>query len=59
VANKLATGHVTRAAVVDRSDPAQVIGVITLPQLLHARRRDLHEEHHRERLLITRNKARA
>lgn len=56
VANKLATGHATRAPVVDRADPARVLGVITLAQLLHARRRDLHEEHHRERLLITREK---
>jgi CBS-domain-containing membrane protein len=54
VANKLAAGHVTRAPVVDRGDPGCLCGVITLPQLLHARRRDLHEEHHRERLLTAR-----
>jgi CIC family chloride channel protein len=53
VANKLAVGHATEAPVVDRTERAQVRGVITLSQLLHARRRDLHEEHHRERLLIT------
>ncbi|RSD14021.1 chloride channel protein [Amycolatopsis eburnea] len=51
VANKLAAGHVTRAPVVDRAEPGRVLGVITLAQLLHARRRDLHEEHHRERVL--------
>ncbi|HVW42635.1 MAG TPA: chloride channel protein [Amycolatopsis sp.] len=51
VANILALNHVTEAAVVDRADPALVLGTITLAQLLHARRRDLHEEHHRERLL--------
>jgi CIC family chloride channel protein len=51
VANKLAEGYVTSAPVVDRDDPANQLGVITLAQLLHARRRDLHEEHHRERLL--------
>lgn len=51
VANKLALGHVTRARVVDREDPEKVLGVVTLAQLLHARRRDLHEEHHRERVL--------
>jgi hypothetical protein len=41
--------------VVDRADPHRLPGVITLAQLLHARRRDLHEEHHRERLLAVRN----
>lgn len=41
----------TRAAVVDRAQPDRVVGVITLAQLLHARGRDLHEEHHRERLI--------
>ncbi|MFI5608898.1 chloride channel protein [Amycolatopsis sp. NPDC051903] len=53
VANKLALGHVTRARVVEREDPEKVLGVVTLAQLLHARRRDLHEEHHRERVLLT------
>jgi H+/Cl- antiporter ClcA len=52
VANNLALHHVTRAPVVDRHDPKRVLGVITLEQLLHARRRDLHEEQHRERVLI-------
>jgi H+/Cl- antiporter ClcA len=55
VANKLAIGHVTRAPVVDEAEPTRVLGVITLAQLLHARRRDLHEEHHRERLLAIRD----
>jgi H+/Cl- antiporter ClcA/CBS domain-containing protein len=55
VANNLAAAEVTRAPVVDRAEPDRVVGVITLAQLLHARRRDLHEEHHRERLLIVRN----
>ncbi|MFD2415921.1 chloride channel protein [Amycolatopsis pigmentata] len=54
VANKLAAGHVTGAPVVARGEPGRVLGVITLPQLLHARRRDLYEEGHRERLLTTR-----
>ena len=54
VANILALNHVTEAAVVDRGDPEAVLGTITLAQLLHARRRDLHEEHHRERLLPAR-----
>jgi CBS domain-containing protein len=55
VANNLAAAEVTRAPVVDRAEPDRVVGVITLAQLLHARRRDLDEEHHRERLLIVRN----
>ncbi|HEX3782698.1 MAG TPA: chloride channel protein [Pseudonocardiaceae bacterium] len=55
VANRLAVDHVTRAPVVDRTNPRKVLGVITLAQLLHARRRDLHEETHRERLLAVRN----
>jgi H+/Cl- antiporter ClcA/CBS domain-containing protein len=54
VANKLALAGVTRAPVVDREHPEKVLGVVTLAQLLHARRRDLHEEHHRERLLAVR-----
>ncbi|HEX3592983.1 MAG TPA: chloride channel protein [Pseudonocardiaceae bacterium] len=56
VANKFAAADVTSACVVDRADPTRVLGVITLAQLLHARRRDLHEEHHRERLLVTRTR---
>ncbi|HEY4457424.1 MAG TPA: CBS domain-containing protein, partial [Pseudonocardiaceae bacterium] len=55
VANNLAAAEVTRAPVVDRAEPDRVFGVITLAQLLHARRRDLHEEHHGERLLIVLN----
>ncbi|QUQ66026.1 chloride channel protein [Kutzneria sp. CA-103260] len=51
VANKLAEAYVEKAPVVDRHEPTRLVGVITLAQLLHARRRDLHEEHHRERLL--------
>lgn len=59
VANKLAEGYVASAPVVDRHDPTTRLGVITLAQLLHARHRDLHEEHHRERLLPRRRRARA
>lgn len=51
VANRLAEQHVTRAPVVDRADHTRVLGIVTLAQLLHARRRDLHEEQHRERVL--------
>ncbi|MTD52964.1 CBS domain-containing protein [Amycolatopsis sp. RM579] len=52
VANRLAEGHAVRAAVVARAEPDRVLGVISVAQLLHARRRDLHEEHHRERVLV-------
>jgi H+/Cl- antiporter ClcA len=54
VANALALAHVTAAPVVARDDPNRLCGIVTLEQLLHARRRDLHEEHHRERLLVVR-----
>ena len=52
VANRLAEGHAVRATVVARAEPDRMLGVITVAQLLHARRRDLHEEHHRERVLV-------
>ena len=51
VANVFARHDVTRAIVLDRSDGDRVVGEITLDDLLHARRRDLHEEEHRERFL--------
>jgi H+/Cl- antiporter ClcA len=54
VANTLAVHEITSAPVVDRRDSCRVLGVISTPQLLHARRRDLHEEHYRERLLPVR-----
>jgi chloride channel protein, CIC family len=53
VANILAHQEVTRAPVMSRRDPGRRVGTISLDQLLHARRHDLHEEHHRERLLLT------
>jgi len=45
-----ATGR-TRLPVVDRADPFRVLGVVTLADLLHARTRNLDEEHRRERVL--------
>jgi hypothetical protein len=54
VANILAHHNVTKALVVHRAPPHRLAGLITLDQLLHARRRDLHEEMHRERLLSVR-----
>jgi CBS domain-containing protein len=51
VANNFAIHEVSSAPVVDRRDHDRLVGVIGIAQLLHARRSDLHEEHHRERLL--------
>jgi CBS domain-containing protein len=51
VANALALAEVGAAPVVDRADPTRLLGVVTADALLHARRRDLHEELHRERVL--------
>ena len=54
VANDFAVSGITRAPVVDPADPGHLLGVISLAQLLHARRTDHHEEHHRERHLSLR-----
>jgi H+/Cl- antiporter ClcA len=54
VAYLLAEHRVTQAPVVDREDPTRLCGLISLDQLLHARRHDLQEERHRQRLLLTR-----
>ncbi|GAA1984800.1 chloride channel protein [Kitasatospora viridis] len=51
VAYLFAEQGVTEAAVLAHHPADQPIGVITLPHLLHARRHDLTEEHHRERVL--------
>ena len=49
VANVFAERGVTRAPVVARQDPGDVRGVISLEDLLEARKHDLTEETHRER----------
>ena len=54
VANAFAVNGTTRAPVVDPADPGHLIGMVSLAQLLHARRTDHHEEHHRERHLSLR-----
>ncbi|WP_399476926.1 CBS domain-containing protein [Streptomyces sp. TRM68367] len=54
LANRMAQHGVTRLLVVDRDPQPAVEGVITLRHLLQARRIDLHEEHHAERLLTLR-----
>jgi chloride channel protein, CIC family len=51
VANVFARNEVRRAVVLDRAEGGRVVGEITLDQLLHATRRDIHEEEHRERFL--------
>ncbi|MBR7831707.1 chloride channel protein [Actinospica durhamensis] len=54
VVNAFALHSTTRAPVVDRADPTRLLGVVTLTQLLHARREDHREEHHRQRHLLAR-----
>jgi chloride channel protein, CIC family len=54
VATAFAVHSTTRAPVVDRADPTRLVGVVTLTQLLHARRHDHREEHHRQRHLPAR-----
>jgi len=54
VAEVMAVNSVTTLPVVDRSDPDRVIGIVSLPQLLQARRRDHEEARARERVLTPR-----
>ncbi|MFD7919886.1 chloride channel protein [Streptomyces sp. NPDC059740] len=51
VANRMAAQHVTRVVVVSRDEPARAEGILSLRDLLTARRVDLHEEQHTERVL--------
>jgi CIC family chloride channel protein len=51
VAATMAKHHVTRVLVVDGGEQGTVEGMVSLRELLHARRIDLHEEHHSERIL--------
>ncbi|MGH3414720.1 MAG: chloride channel protein, partial [Marmoricola sp.] len=51
VAEVMAVNDVTTLPVVDRDDPTRTIGIVTLPQLLHGRRRDHQEAGERERVL--------
>jgi len=51
VANAFAIASTTRAPVVERNDPTRLLGMVDLAQLLHARRKDHVEEHHRQRHL--------
>jgi len=49
IANVFAETGVTRAVVIARERPHQLLGVVALSDLLQARLHDLTEEHHRER----------
>ena len=51
VAETMAVHDVTTLLVMDRTDPERIVGVVTLPQLLAARRRDQQEARERERVL--------
>jgi CBS domain-containing protein len=51
VANLFTEHGVARAPVVDRDDPARLLGLITVTQLLRGREKDLQEERHSERVL--------
>ncbi|WP_328538084.1 chloride channel protein [Streptomyces sp. NBC_00344] len=51
IANRMATHHVTRVVIINRDNPDRLEGLLSLRQLLEARRIDQHEEHHAERFL--------
>ena len=51
VAYRMAKTNLTRIAVVDRDKPDQVVGDVSLRDLLHGRRRTLEAEQRRERVL--------
>jgi len=53
-AEEMAAHAVTTLPVVDRAEPDRVIGIVSLPQLLLGRRRDLDEARARERVLSPR-----
>ncbi|MFS4096072.1 chloride channel protein [Streptomyces sp. AF1A] len=56
LANRMARHEVTRLLVVSREERPRVEGIISLRHLLTARRIDLHEEHHAERVLRLRTR---
>lgn len=51
VIDRMAETGFTRLPVVERSNPRKLVGIISLYDLLKARRRALEEERHRERVL--------
>jgi H+/Cl- antiporter ClcA/predicted transcriptional regulator len=48
---RMAETGLTRFPVVERHDPRQLLGIVSLNDLLRARERNLEEERHRERVL--------
>ena len=54
VVTRMAAGAVDRMPVVDRHDPARIVGVVSLTMLLAARLRDLQEARDTERVLRVR-----
>ena len=54
VAEEMAVQDVTTLPVVDRDDARRVVGIVSLPQLLAARRRDQQEARERQRVLSVR-----
>ncbi|MDN5745986.1 MAG: CBS domain-containing protein, partial [Nocardioidaceae bacterium] len=54
VAEDMAGSDVTTLPVTDREHPDRVVGIVSLPQLLHARRHDQQEARERERVLSVR-----
>jgi H+/Cl- antiporter ClcA/CBS domain-containing protein len=51
VVHQMAEHGVSRMPVVSRADPQELLGIVTLSDLLRARERQLKDEHHRERVL--------
>jgi CBS domain-containing protein len=51
VVYRMAETGVTRLPVVERADPAKLVGIVALRDLLRARVKSLEEEHRRERVL--------
>src|SRR6185312_2927569 len=51
LARRFASEHITTAVVVSRADPRQIVGLITVEDLLQGRLRDLLYERERERVL--------
>ncbi|WP_079176647.1 chloride channel protein [Streptomyces sp. MUSC 14] len=58
LANRMAEHEVTRLLVVTREPEPRLEGIVSLRHLLAARRIDLHEEHHAERVLTLRTRRR-
>lgn len=54
LANRMAQHDITRILITSRDEHRRVEGIVTLRQLLHARRVDLHEEHHAQRHFVLR-----